>query len=640
MLRRFKWPLRRKLMLVIFATTFSALLFTAVAMIIYELRNYEQSWVNDLVTQADILARASAPALTFDDPAAAAEDLALLKVRPKILAAALYLPNGSVFATYPSGASPAAFPSAPAPEGYHIDGSEIHVFHRIVENSEVTGTVYLRARYEMRQRLLDYLGILGAVMIGSLVVAALTSAALQSGLTGPILAVTAAAHRVMEQRDFSLRVEKTSEDEIGYLVEAFNAMLTEVGRRSEALEASNLSMQHEMHERLGAEEALRAADRRKDEFLATLAHELRNPLAPLRNALFILQSPASDEAARLQARAVMERQLQQMVRLVDDLLDVSRITTGKLGIRKERVAMADVIHNSLETVDSFVRMQGHALTIDLPTEAVYVSGDSTRLSQVFSNLLNNAAKYTDPGGSISLSVRVEGDQVVVRVSDNGVGIAPEMQRVIFGMFAQADRSLERRQAGLGVGLTLAERLVELHGGSIELHSDGLGSGSEFVVRLPLLEVAAPVPGLAAIDHGAVPTARRILVADDNEDFARSFAFILGAMGNDVRVAHDGAHALATAGEFRPDVAFLDIGLPKLNGYDLARGLRAAPASRHCVLIAVTGWGQEDDRRRAQEAGFDHHLVKPVEPSAIEALLAGIPPRGEQANIPAPLTRWP
>ncbi|HVL55201.1 MAG TPA: ATP-binding protein [Burkholderiaceae bacterium] len=612
---------RRKLMLVVLATTFVALLISAIAMAVYETRNYHSEWIDDLSTQAELLARASVPALAFDDERAARENLSLLRVRPDMRAAAIYLPDGRLFASWTDGRDePHEFPDAPGEPGHEIRGNEGLLHHRIVEGPEVLGTLYLRARYGLLERLTHFVGILGTVMVASLLAALLLSAWLQRAITRPIIAVTQAAHRVMDTRDFSLRVHRTTRDELGYLVDAFNAMLAEVGRRSEALEASNRSLQHEMQERRAAEDALRLADRRKDEFLATLAHELRNPLAPLRNALQILAVAGDDEAVAREARQMMERQLRQMVRLVDDLLDVSRITTGKLAIRREPAELQSIVRNAVEQVGPFVTARRHALSVQLPAEPVIVQADATRLAQVFSNLLHNAAKYTDPGGRIRLQAAVEESAVVVRVGDTGIGLSPEALSQIFEMFAQVDQSLERVQAGLGVGLTLARRLVELHGGTISAHSAGLGRGSEFVVRLPL------APSVQAVSPHAVHVPRagtsrlRILLADDNVDFASSFALLLRSAGHEVRVVHDGAAALAMAAEFRPQVAILDIGLPAMNGYELARRIREQTETADTLLIAVTGWGQDKDRRQAREAGFDHHLVKPVEPGQIEAIL--------------------
>jgi CheY-like chemotaxis protein len=315
----------------------------------------------------------------------------------------------------------------------------------------------------------------------------------------------------------------------------------------------------------------------------------------------------------------MERQVRQMVRLVDDLLDVSRITTGKLALRTELCDVSDVIRGAIDTARPLIETHRHALTVELPHDALYVNGDPTRLSQVFSNLLNNAANYTEPGGRVTLRATADDTSVTISVTDNGIGIAPEMLATVFRMFAQADESLERVHGGLGVGLTLAQHLVELHGGSITAHSAGVGKGSEFVVRLPRTRAAAPPSPTQPHAEGREASSarsRRVLIADDNVDFALSLEAILTASGHDARVAHDGVTAFDIAARFAPEVAFLDIGLPGQNGYDLARSLRQLPQTMNCRLIAVTGWGQDDDRRRSQDAGFELHLVKPVEPQQI------------------------
>jgi len=380
-------------------------------------------------------------------------------------------------------------PGPPQADGYLIDGDGITVFRRIIEGQEVLGTVYLRAAYALDARLTDYLGILGVVLVASLAFALLLSAGLQRTITRPIIAVTDVARQVIGRRDFSLRVAKTTQDEVGVLVDAFNAMLAEVGRRADALEASNATLSRETAERREAEEALRVADRRKDEFLAMLAHELRNPLAPLRNALEILKRRGADPKIAKEAREMMERQLRQLVRLVDDLLDVSRITTGKLALRAEATEIRDVVQSGVDTAQPLIDARGHTLTISLPAEPVYVMADFARLSQVISNLLNNAANYTEPGGRISLAASADESEVTVSVADNGIGIEADMLGPVFGLFAQADDSLERTHGGLGVGLTLARHLVELHHGSIEARSEGIGKGSEFIVRVPRAHVS-------------------------------------------------------------------------------------------------------------------------------------------------------
>jgi signal transduction histidine kinase/ActR/RegA family two-component response regulator len=368
---------------------------------------------------------------------------------------------------------------------------------------------------------------------------------------------------------------------------------------------------------------LRAADRRKNEFLATLAHELRNPLAPLSNGLQFMKLAANNAEAVEQCRSMMERQLGQMVRLVDDLIDISRINQGKLELRKERVEMAAVFKSAIETCRPLVEAMDHELTIVVPKERIVVEGDLTRLAQVLLNLLNNAAKYTERGGHIWLTAERHGSDVAVSVKDNGIGIAADQLPRIFEMFTQVDRASERSQGGLGIGLSLVQQLVEMHGGKIEARSDGPGKGAEFVVRLPVvIEARAPQTG-AVTGEGDVKTALRILVVDDNRDGADSLSMMLKIMGNVTRTAYDGEEAVAATVEFLPDVILLDIGLPKLTGYEVCRRLRQQPDGKGLVIIAQTGWGQAEDRQRTREAGFDHHMVKPVDPQALMKLLVGL-----------------
>jgi PAS domain S-box-containing protein len=382
----------------------------------------------------------------------------------------------------------------------------------------------------------------------------------------------------------------------------------------------------DMTDRKRAEEALKEADRRKDEFLAMLAHELRNPLAPIRNALQILREPGADSAAAEQAGAMIERQVQTMVRLVDDLLDVSRITRGKVRLRKEPVALAAVVSRAVESARPLIDANRHELSVRLPDEPAILEADPTRLEQVFANLLNNAAKYTERGGALQLHARVEGGEAEVRVRDSGFGIPPEVLPHVFDLFAQAERTLDRSQGGLGIGLTLVRSLVELHGGRVSAQSEGPGKGSEFVVRLPLL--AGPVAPPEAADRPEAPAAQagrplRVLVVDDNKDIADSLAFLVRLWGHDVRTSHDGQSALKAARTYRPRVVLLDIGLPGLTGYEVARELRADSGSDEVMLVAITGYGQEEDRRRSRQAGFDLHWVKPVDPAALQRLLAAL-----------------
>jgi PAS domain S-box-containing protein len=371
-----------------------------------------------------------------------------------------------------------------------------------------------------------------------------------------------------------------------------------------------------------AEEALREADRRKDEFLAMLAHELRNPLAPIRNAAQVLKLVGGGDARQQWAREVIERQTQHLTRLVDDLLDVSRITRGKVTLAREPLDLASIVQRAVEASRPLIDSRRHQLTVAVSPEPVRLEGDLTRLVQVVGNLLNNAAKYTDEGGEIRVEAGREEEEAVIRVRDNGMGVPADLLPHVFDLFTQADRSLDRSQGGLGIGLTLVRQLVELHGGRVEARSGGPGQGSEFVVRLPATASADAVEAASTAGGRALPSAStlRILLVEDNPDSAEMMSFLLKLSGHEVRTARDGPEALEVARAFHPEAVLCDIGLPGMNGYEVAERLREQPALRHTPLIALTGYGQEEARRRSREAGFDYHLVKPVEPEALGALL--------------------
>ena len=367
--------------------------------------------------------------------------------------------------------------------------------------------------------------------------------------------------------------------------------------------------------------ALIEADRRKDEFLAILAHELRNPLAPLRNALEAMRLKPHDREAASWARALMERQVTQMVRLIDDLLDLSRVSRGRIELKHERADLATLVQGALDVCGSAIAAASHRLTVNLPGEPLPLNCDPTRIVQVICNLLSNAVKYTPPGGHITLAARRKDGVVELSVRDTGMGIPAEMLTRVFDMFTQVPHAIERSQGGLGIGLTLVKRLVELHGGTVEARSPGPGRGSEFVVRLPERVHEQPPPSVAVLAEKPAALRRRILVADDNRDAADSLAYMLRIGGHDVRTAYDGQQALDVAQTFLPSLALLDLGMPRVNGYDAARRLRQSEHGRDMLLIALTGWGQPDDRNRSLAAGFDHHLVKPVDPSMLERLVA-------------------
>jgi signal transduction histidine kinase len=415
------------------------------------------------------------------------------------------------------------------------------------------------------------------------------------------------------QRRTTLAYANPISDETGVLIGAVNVLV-------------------DISDRKRAEDALKEADRSKNEFLATLAHELRNPLAPIRAAVKILELKANVTPDSQSALAVIDRQTRQMTRLIDDLLDIARITSNKLELRKERIELREVLKAAVETSKPLMVQRGHELIVETDDEPIYLDGDLIRLAQVISNLLNNAAKYTEIGGRIWLTAARQESSVVITVRDTGIGIAPEVLSRIFEMFTQVGRAMGGSQGGLGIGLTLVRRLVQMHGGVISVHSDGHGKGSEFVISLPLYERQAPSEvSSAALEPSGTPALKsgpiRILVVDDNRDSADSLGLLLELVGNEVRVVHDGQAAVDAANEFQPNVVLLDIGLPTLNGYEAARKIREQAWSKQVVLIAVTGWGEDVDRQRSKQAGFDHHLVKPVDLDALTALLATVETHG-------------
>jgi CheY-like chemotaxis protein/nitrogen-specific signal transduction histidine kinase len=388
------------------------------------------------------------------------------------------------------------------------------------------------------------------------------------------------------------------------------------------------TVSQDVTERKARDDELIEADRRKNEFLAMLAHELRNPLAPLKNAVrAIRRRVPGDEHTVAVAADILDRQIRQMSRLVNDLLDASRISRGKIELRRARVALRPIIEEAIETVGPLLARYEHTLTTTLPPETLHVDGDAGRLSQVIANLLANAAKFTDKGGHIWLSADCEGDEAVIRVRDNGIGIAPEHLQTLFDMFVQVDTAIERSRDGLGIGLTLVKTLVELHGGTVHVHSAGAGCGSEFTVRLAAVTAAAQshkIGGPAPAVGDSI--ARRVLVVDDSVDAADSLAMLLAFEGHETHKAHDGADAVRSAERLRPDIVLMDIGLPILNGYEACRRIRSQAWGMHITMVAITGWGQEDDREQSNAAGFDLHLVKPVDHDELLRIVRSARPR--------------
>ena len=416
-------------------------------------------------------------------------------------------------------------------------------------------------------------------------------------------------------------------DEIGRLRRALEETQGDLAAARAALErkaqelARTLNAQREIESELRQQRDWRDADRRKDEFLATLAHELRNPLAPIRQAALISKAPTATDAQKRWSHDVIDRQVQHMSLLLDDLLDISRVTRGTLALRMQSTELATVIESAVETARPTIDTKRHVLSVDIPAEPVHFTADPLRVAQVLSNLLTNAAKYTDPEGEIRITACCVGEDVVICVVDSGIGISAAALPRVFNMFSQVHSNTDRSEGGLGIGLSLAKGLIELHGGTIEASSAGLGCGSEFTVRLPRRAAAGKsqnpaTPALAA----RPPRQRRILIADDNRDSAETLAALLRMEGHEVTSVHDGPVALSVFSELKPDVALLDIGMPGLTGYEVARKMRQAGSKAPLTLIAITGWGQDIDKERAFAAGFDHHLTKPVDPQRLVELL--------------------
>jgi signal transduction histidine kinase len=438
------------------------------------------------------------------------------------------------------------------------------------------------------------------------------------------------ANTRLAQANSALQAEKTRE------LEVLNATLR---RANEELERANAALQTEVGERARAEAALKEADRHKDEFLAMLAHELRNPLAPIRNAVHLMKLKTIEDAQVSLSRDIIERQLSQLTRLVDDLLDVSRITRGQINLARERLQVNELIERALETVAPTIQARKHELVVHGSARMLEVDGDPLRLTQAIANILANAAKYTEVGGRIEVSCREREAQVEISVRDSGIGIAPEVMPRIFELFTQLDHSSVSPQSGLGIGLALVRRLVEMHGGTVCASSPGPGCGSEFMIRLPLCrpnDAIAAAASTSATDTAAERGQLRILIADDNVDALESLALLLSLNGHEVYRARDGEAALAAAATVDPQVVLLDIGMPRLDGYEVARRLREQHSNQQMLLVALTGWGQESDRQRAQAAGFDAHLTKPVDYERLTELLAS--PVGGGSGWPARGTR--
>lgn len=418
----------------------------------------------------------------------------------------------------------------------------------------------------------------------------------------------------------------SSDEDAGPLLRALRQAESELAATQAALDRKSqelvqaLAAQKESEAELRQQRDWRDADRRKDEFLATLAHELRNPLAPIRQAALISKAPGATDAQKRWSHDVIDRQVQHMSLLLDDLLDISRVTRGTLALRMQPTELPSIIESAVETARPVIDAKRHILSVEVPAEPIQFTADPLRVAQVLSNLLTNAAKYTDPEGQIRLSACCEGDAVVIRVKDSGIGISAAALPRLFNMFSQVHSNTDRSEGGLGIGLALAQGLIELHGGTIEANSEGLGCGSEFTVRLPRRALHAPEISSNRASAPESTSRHRILIADDNRDSAETLAALLRMEGHEVTSVHDGPVALSTFSEIKPDVALLDIGMPGLTGYEVARKMRQCSSGTALTLIAITGWGQDIDKERAYAAGFDHHLTKPVDPQRLADLL--------------------
>jgi PAS domain S-box-containing protein len=734
-MRNARRSLAGKLMVVMLMTTTIALAAAGAALIFTDLRDARAKWSDDLRTEAEIAAFTVQPALSFNDHARAERNLSALQARATISTAALYTPDGTLFARYvrTGHAEPPPRPPRHLDPGVpYTEGARVLLVQPVVQSGETLGTIYLRAEHDVGGRVRAYLNILGAVMVIGMVAALFASTWLHRVVSRPMESMAHVARQIVEKRDYSFRAEKMTDDEIGVVIDAFNKMLDDVQSHARALETSEklyraigesinygvwvtdadgrciyisdsflklvgLTMEQAIndgwvsvlhpddiedtmaawkecahtgnnwyreHRMLGVdgkyhsilaqgvpirndagqimrwaginldisrlkntERALLEADRRKDEFLATLAHELRNPLAPIRNAVRILDSDAADERQRKWGREVIARQVQRMSLLLDDLLDVSRITRGQLELKKDYVDLKAVVGVAVETARPLLDGKQHQLTVSLPGENVKLEADPLRLSQVIGNLLTNAAKYTDTGGRISLSARRENAELVIAIRDSGIGLTQESIPGLFTMFSQVNSAIDRAEGGLGIGLALVKGLVALHGGRVEVRSEGLGRGSEFIIHLPHKVLAPRATAEVEEESGAananVVRHCRVLVADDNRDAAESLAMVLRFAGYEVFIAFNGAEALALGEQERPRAAILDIGMPGMSGHEVARRMRLEAWGRNAVLIALTGWGQEQDKQAAKAAGFDEHMTKPVDPDKVERLLAAL-----------------
>lgn len=734
--------LRGKLTLILIATIAVALLTMVVALLYRDLAAFRSALAAEVATHADMMAQLAEPALAFGDRPAGQRNLSALRQNPQVVAAALYGPDGSLFASY-SREEAAVPPRAPASSAAAQPADRrMELVREIRRDGELLGSIYLGASFDRWGHVRGYLGIVATMLLLSMGVALLLAIFLRRAITGPVEALAAVADDIVRRRDPTLRAPDTPVEEFSVVVRAFNSVLDEAEERTRALRQSEKlyraigeSMDHGVwvcdargrnlyasdsflrlvgltqeqcagfgwfdklhpedaeataeawlacvqsgqfwyreHRYLGTdgryhpvltqgvpmrdeegqitgwaginldisrlkktEEALREADRRKDDFLATLAHELRNPLAPIRHATRLLGSTAADDPQAQMARDIIARQVARMALLLDDLLEVSRITRGRLELRRERVSLTALVRAAVETSRPLIDAKRHQLIVEITGPPVDLHVDPLRMSQALANLLTNAAKYTDEGGRIELHACYQHPQAVLSVRDTGIGLAIAALPDIFEMFSQVDTAIDRSEGGLGIGLALVKGLVTLHGGVVEAVSEGMGMGSVFTIRLPeecvrqplATSQPAPRPGTAAGPRGL------ILVVDDNQDAANTLGMVLRNTGHTVVTANSGEEALLMGWQHRPDAVLLDIGMPDLSGYDVAARMRTTGWGRNALLIALTGWGQKGDIERATAAGFDVHFTKPADPERIERLLEEFLAGARQRQLAVP-----
>ncbi len=625
--------IRVKLLAVVALTVFCALLVSGGLIFLYEISTFRNARVSAMSAQIDLLSYSAAPALQFLDENMARENLNVLRTQPDVRIAAIYDSHGALFASYVRPGQTDAVPAMSPPDGLFVGDTSMEISGPILQDGTVIGTAFMRVDYRLRDRIVNFIMIQSSVALGALVLTVAAGIWLQIRITQPVLSIAEIARDMVQYKDYTKRAVKVSDDEVGILVDAFNDMLREIEARTTVLETTNQELTHEINERKRARteilylngqlerriQELHEKDRNKDDFLATLAHELRNPLAPIRSGLEVLRR--ADATKREQIYPILERQTNHLVRLVDDLMEVSRISRGKVSLKKESVVLNEVLQVAIEATSGLMQQKKHNLTVKLPDGAVTVYGDPVRLTQVFSNLLSNAAHYTNEGGAISLTATCHDDLLEVCVQDNGIGMEPDMLEKVFGAFFQVETPLGRTRAGLGIGLTLARALIRMHDGTIRAESDGPGKGSRFIVLLPLRPLDSTATSAPADNRHADKTQRRILVVDDNEDAALVLSMQLRLVGHELKVAYSGSMALEIGESFHPDTVIMDLGMPGMNGFDAAREMRRRPWGENILLIAVTGWGQPEDKRQSRLAGFDYHLVKPVKAGDVEALLS-------------------